>query len=406
MNRNDTSTGLSLMFRRFGAYFLSLASLFWLFFPGSMGLASFFRWFSIPFMVVAFLAVFTISLLFNICSRNVKHVLRGFRLNKIYLFFITFYLIRDLVAIMGNYSYLMQNNEALLYTISCLFRLGLFCCLLYCINLLYMDFYNRKCLLKMCHLGSVFVSIWLLSLKILAPSNFQPYGFWFNVSYIIQTKPPMILFLLMILHFFFKEIKFKYFFIAVLGVFLCSFQGKRSGLFLGCASLFLFIYVFSYKRINVQRKGWYYGCIVLLLVLLFFKISTWESYLKKGHGCRIVLLEKSCSTFTHLDAFHKFFGTGDILEKVGYPHNVLLSLLLSTGIIGSMLWIWPFVYILCCFRKFKGKRFIDLCLWIPLIMYFLNSFATGFFLYHTPLYFLLYFMEYRYRHLENKLVLQ
>lgn len=398
------NTGMFLLFRQLSSLFLSLILLFWLFFPGSLGLAHFSRWFSISFLGVAILVGSIFLLLFGIYSRNIKFVLRGFRLNKIYFILIAFYLIRDLVAIVGNYSYLMQNDTVFFYTVSCLFRLVLFCGLIYFINLLYMDFYDKKCSLKILIWGVVFVAISFLIFRFLMPVKVQKYDFWYSISYIIQTKPPMILFLLMILHFFFKKINFKYFFIAILGVFLCSFQGKRSGIFLGCVSLLLFMWMYFIK-LSTKKKWFCKGCVALLLTLLAFKILGWRNYQSSLYSDRVLLFCKCFPNFTNSDTFNKFLGYGDLLEKVGYPHNVLLSLLLSTGIIGAVLWLCPFVYILICFWKFKEKSFIDLCLWVPLIMYFLNSFTTGFYLYHTPLYFLLYFMEYRYRYLEKRLAL-
>lgn len=338
---------------------------------------------------------------YTIVDGNAGKVFKGFYLNRIFACFVAWYFVRDIVCFVNNSSYIAQDVRSLQYFYACCFRLVLFCLLLCFTNLLYTGYYNKKCFFNVNLCTVLFVAFFLMFVEFYREVLRRDYyDFWRAVKYSMETKLPMVLFLLIIFHLLVRKLNFMFFTVAVCGVFYCSFLGKRSGCYLGIVSILLFL-VFLHRGLKENRRLFYIVGFTGVSFLIF-KITNWYPsagclFSSRIHMCfhysRVFLSEGLCT---------QLLGNGDMLCCVSYPHNVLLALLLSVGIVGAVLWLLSFAYVLVLFFKFKGKGFVDFCLWVILGIYFLNSFTTGFYLYHTPLYFILYFMEYRCRRLREK----
>lgn len=181
----------------------------------------------------------------------------------------------------------------------------------------------------------------------------------------------------------------------VLCVLAFSFQGKRSGLFMGLFSMVVFIFSSSINCIKNNNKRFLpLLIIVLVLVLaLVWKVNSFHSYSNSLFQDRIAL-NKSYLPLIQASSHHLITGLGHGNPIVDYTHNVSLDLLLSSGIVGLFLWYTPFLYLLWLWKKQKAKNLYIFLLFSYLGLLFLNTFATGFYPYFVHMYILMYYIEY------------
>ena len=377
---------------------------FFLYFPGSMGLAGFYNYFDMKYLIGGIFLGMGLLLLQGIYK---KEQVKSFYLNKIWICFIVWYFVRDFFAIVNNYELIVQDNKSIYYSISCVARLFIFCGLLFFINLLFGTRYDKKIFFRICFWGSFLFICYLLIYSFRRVAPLKNYSFNYVMFYVSITKPAMVVFLFILFHLFIKKLNWAYFYFTLLVVLSCCFYGKRAGVALAvvCSFCFFVLFFWQIRESFLQKRKSIKFYIHIFLVAIFaalfvYKMITWRGVAYTWgnfFNSRINFTLTYVNNFLCCDLFHQIVGHGDIYSLVQFPHNVLLSLLLSIGIIGGVLWLWSFVYVLRLFFRFKEKGLADFMLWVILGTYFLNSFTTGFYLYHTPIYFILYFMEYRYR---------
>ena len=168
--------------------------------------------------------------------------------------------------------------------------------------------------------------------------------------------------------------KFKYFnvIIIILYIFLCLLCGSRGITIATLIGTILYIILYFLKRnkkhlkINI-KKVLMFGFITILVIIIFkniipentlerFEIKNMESF-----GGRSGIWLKAMQTFLSAPLINKLigYGTGSFIGVVQYfnygaylsSHNIIINLLIETGIIGIVLFIIMFYFIIKHQRK-------------------------------------------------------
>ena len=325
-----------------------------------------------------------------------------FVVEKFFFLFVVYMVLRNYIALTAaDFSKVVPGiKSSVNYSLSCMMRYVIFLILLVYCNLLFTTNYNRKSFLNSVYVFGIFFSI----------AFFVP-GIKSSASYVIVTKPPLLLIVFCV---------FSSLMSSGLGYFACFFQFanvilvslqchyKRASFFLGVFSLVIFVCCFLRKiletrKLLVKMIGIVFSCLFILCTV--FQVQKWNYYGTKlravGNVSSIVrdrnrFNKNFAERYFNRNLCDKVFGRGDCVEN-SYPHNIYIGILLSGGLVGLALWSSAFVWIAVLFFKFHGKCFLDFVLWGVLGIYLLQSWYVGFFLYPTVIYFIVYYMECRYR---------
>ena len=322
-----------------------------------------------------------------------------FVVEKFFFLFVAYMVLRNCIALTtADFSKVVPGALAN-YSLSCVMRYVLFLILLVYYNLLFTTNYNRKSFFNSVYVSGIFFSIVFMVLGVKALTG-----------YVLFTKPPLLLIVFCV---------FSSLMSSGLGYFACFFQAanvilfslnycKRASFFLGVFSIVIFVCCFLKKiletrKLLVKRIMIVFSCLFILCTV--FQVQKW-SYsgikLRTGGDISAVVSSRKrmnkhyCELYLNRNLCDKVFGRGDRVEN-GYAHNVYIAILLSGGLVGLILWSSAFVWIAVLFFKFHGKCFLDFVLWSTLGIYLLQSCYIGFFLYPTVIYFIVYYMECRYR---------
>jgi len=159
-----------------------------------------------------------------------------------------------------------------------------------------------------------------------------------------------------------KKFKFKYFILMILSMFLLLRSGSR-GAVISFLSAILF-YIFITKRVKLQTKV-YTIIFATLLFLSCYKLlpdSVKEFYQYtftpearsdeiSSVYQRLTMWKMAINDFKENPVFG--VGTGNSVEGIGFPHNILLEVAAELGIIGL------FIFILLCYLTiWKAITFI------------------------------------------------
>lgn len=315
-----------------------------------------------------------------------------FVVEKFFFLFVVYMVLRNCIALTTA-----DFSEG--YSVSCMMRYVIFLILLVCCNLLFTTNYNRKSFLNSVYVFGIFSSI-----------AFFVAGVESLAHYVIFTKPPLILVVFCV---------FSSLMSSGLGYFACFFQAanvilftlhhcKRASFVLGVFSIVIFVCCFLRKiletrKLLVKKIGIVFSCLFILCTA--FQVQKWSydgTKLGTVDGFSAIMSERERQNKAFRERYFnrnlcdKVFGRGDRVEN-GYAHNIYIAILLSGGLVGLILWSSAFVWIAVLFFKFHGKCFLDFVLWSTLGIYLLQSCYIGFFIYPTVIYFIVYYMECRYR---------
>ena len=316
-----------------------------------------------------------------------------FVVEKFFFLFVVYMVLRNCIA-------LTTADFSEDYIVSCMMRYVVFLILLVYCNLLFTTNYNRKSFLNSVYVFGIFFSI----------AFFVP-GIKSSASYVIVTKPPLLLIVFCV---------FSSLMSSGLGYFACFFQFanvilvtlqchyKRASFFLGVFSLVIFVCCFLRKiletrKLLVKMIGIVFSCLFILCTV--FQVQKWNYCgIKLGTvgGFSAIMRDRRRlnkifrERYFNRNLCDKVFGRGDRVEN-SCAHNIYIAILLSSGLVGLALWSSAFIWVAVLFFKFHGKCFLDFVLWSVLGIYLLQSWYVGFFIYPTVIYFIVYYMECRYR---------
>jgi len=308
---------------------------------------------------------------------------------KFFFLFVVYVVLRNCIALTtADFS-----ND---YSLSCMIRYVIFLILLVYCNLLFTTNYNRKSFLNSVYVFGIFFSI----------AFFVP-GIKSSASYAIVTKPPLLLIVFCVFSLMSPGLGYFACFFQAANVILFTLQChyKRASFFLGIFSLVIFVCCFLRKiletrKLLVKMIGIVFSCLFILCTV--FQVQKWDYYGIKLRTFSAIISDRNrfnnnfAERYFNRNLCDKVFGRGDCVEN-GYPHNIYMGILLSGGLVGLILWSSAFVWIAVLFFKFHGKCFLDFVLWSVLGIYLLQSWYIGFFLYPVVIYFIVYYMEWRYR---------
>ena len=315
-----------------------------------------------------------------------------FVVEKFFFLFVVYMVLRNCIALTtADFS----NG----YSVSCMMRYVVFLILLVYCNLLFTTNYNRKSFLNSVYVFGIFFSI---AFVVSGPDS--------QAGYATVIKPPLLLIVFCVFSLMSPGLGYFACFFQAANVILVTLQYyyKRASFFLGVFSIVIFVCCFLRKILETRKLlgkmiGIVFACLFILCTV--FQVQRWNYYgikLKTVGDFSVIIGDRKQQNkifrelYFNRNLCDKVFGRGDRFEN-GYAHNVYIAILLSGGLVGLALWSSAFVWIAVLFFKFYGKCFLDFVLWSVLGVYLLHSCYVGFFLYPTVIYFIVYYMEYRYR---------
>ena len=322
-----------------------------------------------------------------------------FVVEKFFFLFVAYMVLRNCIALTTADFQKVVPGALANYSLSCVVRYVVFLVLLVYCNLLFTTNYNRKSFFNSVYVSGIFFSI-----------AFMVLGAKASTGYVLFIKPPLLLVVFCVFSLMSPGLGYFACFFQAANVILTSLQYhyKRASFFLGVFSIVIFVCCFLKKiletrKLLVKMIGIVFSCLFILCTV--FQVQRW-SY--SGIKLRTVgdisavvssrrqLNKRYFELYLNKNLYDKVFGSGDCIEN-GYAHNIYIAILLSGGLVGLTLWSSAFVWIAVLFFKFHGKYFLDFVLWSTLGIYLLQSCYIGFFLYPTVIYFIVYYMEFRYR---------
>lgn len=369
--------------RKFGSLFSSVVLFFAIFLPGYLPTKVFFTYcLQVPYIasILLLLAVWFILKVLIFCPHGRRSVVGSF-----FLYFGIYVLFRDFVLFLlgdtGDMSYFLR---AIVRAFAFLFFVALLEWL-----------YNHSAL--DCNKAFFYFTVLIAHLFLFFAGSLPSF------RYVLQVKVPLLLLFLVL----FGEACSKghlYFYLyPCFQLFRFSFLGKRCGVFNAFFAL-VCLSVFFYR--NLKGVTRFCTLAVLPLASVYFVISwrycnggsfvTMVSNYNQLSTNRVGMQCRAVEKYRSFDLSQKIFGVGDVYEIVDYPHSVYLSLLLSYGLVGLLLFFLGFFYVAIQFLRFKGKNFADAIAWYLITVYGLNMHFTGFYLYYLGVIFVLYFLHFRY----------
>lgn len=181
-----------------------------------------------------------------------------------------------------------------------------------------------------------------------------------------------------------------YFFVG-LGLLNLILASSRGPLLYTFFSLLLLVYFYSVH--SKKAIGFYLGNLTKIIVLIFSFVLIFD-YLESNE-IELGIIGRLLDTKTEIDngviderqplyneAFSMFvekpvFGNQINLKSKSYPHNILLELLMSTGLIGTTLFFFGFIFVILKIQKFKNHD-SNIMLFACMFIIFIGlSFTSG-----------------------------
>lgn len=404
-------------FRKAASFSFGMAIIGFFLFPGSIGLSCVIPmprsvmknppWLGYTIITISLLYIFLLLFCNIFDFRLFFNNLKKFTLNKIFFVFSIYLFFNWLIY---NYYHTITP-----YSVMCLIRLFIFFCMIMIINLAFSlndkaNFF-RGCECMMWIAVLVGIVYWIcpapqFNLQTAVCERGMLSRVDFAISYLRATKYPMLLIFVSLFiliksqtekTFLTKNLRLLILLICILILnFKFSFLGKRSGYVQGIFCLLVCMSVI----IRIFKKQHQYICIVVCLSLLtgcFYKIAFTRNYTNHQPMLKVsTFMNDRINLVKYLQSDKKvsFFGSGHG-SNIQFFHNASLDLLYSAGILGLSLWLSSFIYLVFLTLKKKAYDLVSIILLASIILYYLNSCFTGFYLYFVCMYFMMYYLEFK-----------